>query len=326
MNEKILVIKLGALGDFIQALGAMQAIRRHHPAAHITLMTSAPFESLGRQCGYFDTVFVDKRPRWHDLRGWMDLRRALKSAGYSRVYDLQNNDRTALYLRLFSFHPPEWVGSARGASHRNADPARTAGHSLDGHAQTLALVGIRDVQVDDLSWMKADISRFGLAEPYALLVPGCSPGHPEKRWPSAHYAALASALVAQGITPVLIGTGDDRAAVVAILAQSSGCVDLCGKTALTDIPALARGAVLAVGNDTGPIHMIGATGCPTAALFCGRSDPARHGPKGARVQVLRVQSLADLSAESVIDAALSFISQDNTDRTASARSPAHLRH
>lgn len=318
MNEKILVIKLGALGDFIQALGAMQAIRRHHPQAYITLMTSAPFESLGRQCGCFDAVFVDVRPRWSDVRGWMDLRRTLKAGAYDRVYDLQNNDRTAFYLHLFGFRPPEWVGAVRGASHRNADPSRTAGHALDGHAQTLAHVGIRDVQVDDLSWMKADLSRFGLPALYALLVPGCSPGHPEKRWPSAHYAALANALKAQGIAPVLIGTKDDAAAIAEIMAQSAGCVDLGGKTALFDIPALARAAALAVGNDTGPIHMIGATGCPTLALFCGHSDPVRHGPKGARVQVLREAALSDLTAERVIAAALSLVRQGSTGQTVCA--------
>ena len=61
-NEKILVIKLGALGDFIQALGPMAAIRKHHPDAHITILTTKPFENFAKDCGYFDEIWLDERP------------------------------------------------------------------------------------------------------------------------------------------------------------------------------------------------------------------------------------------------------------------------
>lgn len=319
LAENILVIKLGALGDFVQALGAMAAIRRHHPAAHVALLTSAPFAGLGKACGAFDEVVIDARPRWSDPRGWLALRKKLKSGNYARVYDLQNSDRTALYLRLLAPRPPEWVGAARGASHRNADPARIAGHALDGHAMTLALVGIKDVRVDDLSWMKSEVARFGLPAPYALLVPGCSPAHPEKRWPPAFFAALAKALKEdRGVTPVLIGTADDSGAVADILKAAPFCIDLCGKTALFDLAGLARGAALAVGNDTGPMHLIAATGCPALALFSGRSDPVRHAPKGAAAMVLREENLADLSPEKVTQAALALShKKGNTGRAAS---------
>lgn len=66
-QEAILVIKLGALGDFIQALGPMAAIRRAHPKAEITLLTTKMFETLGEQCGYFDTIWRDPRPQWYEL-------------------------------------------------------------------------------------------------------------------------------------------------------------------------------------------------------------------------------------------------------------------
>jgi len=52
--ERILVIKLGALGDFVQALGPFAAIRAHHPAADIVLLTTRPYADLGRASGYFD--------------------------------------------------------------------------------------------------------------------------------------------------------------------------------------------------------------------------------------------------------------------------------
>src|SRR5688572_19691096 len=190
--SNILVIKLGALGDFIQALGPMKAIRAHHPQSHITLLTTKPFASLAQASGYFNSIEIDERPKWTQPHKWMSLRKKLKSGNFSRVYDLQNNDRTGFYLRLFSPRP-EWVGAARGASHRNDSPLRTAGLAFDGHVQTLALAGIQNVQIDTLDWMKSDISRFNLKKPYVLIVPGSAPSRPEKRWP--YYAALCALIV-----------------------------------------------------------------------------------------------------------------------------------
>ena len=301
-NERILVIKTGALGDFIQALGAMQAIRRHHPHAHITLLTTGPYEILARACGYFDDIWLDPRPRGPRVAAWLGWRRKLRRSHFTRVYDLQNSERTALYSWLLAPGRPEWVGHAPFASHRNASSARTEVHALDGHARTLAKAGIADVRPDDLSWMKSDVERFRLASPYALFAPGCAPGHPEKRWPAARFGAAAAALAARGITPVVLGTKDEADLARAIQAVCPQAVDLTGQTALMDIAPLARGAMLAVGNDTGPVHFIAATGCPTLALFSRRSDPVRAKPKGANVTLLRRDDLDALTADEVIAA------------------------
>lgn len=296
----ILVIKLGALGDFVQALGPMAAIRRHHPGDRITLLTTAPFAALGQACGYADDVAVDRRPRWYDAGGWLALRRFLNGGGFSRVYDLQNNDRTSLYMRLFSKRP-EWVGAARGASHRNASKARTAGTALAGHIQTLALAGIRDTGIDDLGWVSADIARFSLPARYALLVPGSAPQHPRKRWPAAHYGALACHLAGTGVTPVVLGTAAEKECMQEIRRACPQTRDLSGQTDFLDIIALARGAACAVGNDTGPMHLIAPTGCPSLVLFSDASNPARHAPAGARVRTLVRGDLALLSPEEVRD-------------------------
>ena len=299
---RILVIKTGALGDFIQALGPMVAIRRHHPKAAITLLTTAPFVDFGRACGYFDDIWLDPRPRGRDLAGWLRWGRRLRAGGFDRVYDLQNSERTALYLWLFGGRRPEWVGAAWGASHHNAAPSRIAGHAFAGHAQTLALAGIHDVQVDDMGWVPGDAGRFGLDRPYVLLVPGCAPAHPEKRWPAARYGMLARHLDGLGFRPVVIGTAADADAAAVIRGIHPRAVDLTGKTTLFDIVLLARQAAAAFGNDTGPVHLIAATGCPVWTFFSRRSDPARATPLGPRVTVLRRDDLADLGLDEVIQA------------------------
>src|SRR5690606_27850998 len=104
--RKILVIKLGALGDFVQALGPVAAIRRHHPHAHITLMTTKPFLELAQASGYFDVIWIDEKPKWHQAGKWLSLRNHLNDLAFDRVYDLQNNDRTGLYFRLLKSPKP----------------------------------------------------------------------------------------------------------------------------------------------------------------------------------------------------------------------------
>ncbi len=294
--RNILVIKLGALGDFIQALGPMAAIRKHHPQDKITLLTTAPFESLGRACGYFDDLIIDKRPRWHQLAGWLSLRKTLNEKNFGRVYDLQNNDRTAFYLKLFSPRP-EWVGAAPGASHRNVSPERTAGKAFDGHVQTLSLAGIKDVVPDTLSWMQPAHDYAMLNKPYVLLVVGAAPQHPEKRWP--HYTAFCNKLLNHGYTPVVIGGKAEQDIADKIVQDVKGVTNLAGKTTLFDLPALASGAAAAVGNDTGPMHLIAPTGCKSIVLFSGKTNPARHGPMGQAVTVIQKDNLADLTADEV---------------------------
>ncbi|MCB1532277.1 MAG: glycosyltransferase family 9 protein [Alphaproteobacteria bacterium] len=300
-QERILVIKLGALGDFIQALGPMAAIRNHHKEAHITLLTTKPFKRFAEKCNYFNEIWIDTKPKFYQISGWRALRKKLNSGQFDRVYDLQNNDRTSFYLKLFS-PKPEWVGAAPGASHRNTSPERTAGHAFDGHVQTLALVGVKNVQIDTLEWMKGDISGFALKAPYALLVPGSAPQHLYKRWPAQSYAALAKALHERGVQPVILGALSEIKAAQTIMRACPEALNLVAKTSLDQIISLAKDADFAVGNDTGPMHLIGASGCTSLVLFSGRSNPVRHKPKGRAVKTLQSQDLSDLSLEAVLGA------------------------
>lgn len=293
--RKILVIKLGALGDFVQALGPMEAIRRHHPDAHITLMTTKPFLELAQASGYFDVIWIDEKPKWSQPQKWLSLRNNLNRLGFDRVYDLQNNDRTSFYFRLFKSPRPEWVGVARGASHRNTSPKRTEGSGFDGHVQTLGLAGVQNIQIDRMEWVKGRTDYEGLDKPYILLVPGSAPNRPDKRWLPHHYASLAKKLVEFGYLPVIIGGKSERIIADTISQFCPEALDLCEQTSLFDIVALARNASGAIGNDTGPMHMIAPTAIPSIVLFSKDSTPTRHAPKGHDVVTIQKDSLDDLS-------------------------------
>ena len=153
MSSNILVIKLGALGDFILAQSACAAIRRHHAGANITLLTTAPFAEMAAASPYFDEIWIDDKPRWYQPLGWMDLIVNLRCGNFARVYDLQTSSRTNLYYKLF-WPRPEWVGIAPGCSHPDPTPDRAAVHAYDLRVNQLKAAGIdrRAVRRSILVW------------------------------------------------------------------------------------------------------------------------------------------------------------------------------
>jgi ADP-heptose:LPS heptosyltransferase len=297
---RILVIKLGALGDFAQALGPFAAIRRHHAGDRAILLTTAPFAELACASGLFDDVWIDARPGALDVAGWLGLRRRLREGRFRRVYDLQTSDRSSLYHRLFWPGPyPEWSGIAKGCSHPHANPRRDFMHTLERQAEQLRMVGIADVPAPDVSWIEADVGRFGLPRRFALLVPGGAAHRPAKRWPARRFGTLAARLHARGVLPVLLGLASESDVIAEVQGECPDARGLAGATTLFEVVALARRARVAVGNDTGPMHLIALAGCPTTVLFSHESDPALCAPRGANVTILGRDRLDELAVEDV---------------------------
>jgi ADP-heptose:LPS heptosyltransferase len=298
--KNILIIKHGAFGDFIQSLGAFAAIRARHPEAQLTLLTTKPYAGLAEAAPWFDAVWTDAR---HGLKPLLATVGRLRAARFECVYDLQNSDRTALYFWLLWPHSRRvpWSGLVRGCSHPHRTPHRGALHTLERLKEQLLLAGIDTLPPPDISWLQSTATPAVPAS-FALLVPGGSPHRPEKRWPGTSYAALAAHLVTTGVTPVILGTAADSDNIAPILAAVPQVIDLSGKTGFAEIADLARRARFAVGNDTGPMHLIAVAGCPARVLFSQASDPARCAPRGVLVDVIRVHDLRDLPVDRVLAA------------------------
>jgi ADP-heptose:LPS heptosyltransferase len=264
--RRILVIKLGALGDFFLAQTAFEALRAHHAGDRLTLLTIPALAGLARQSGLFDEVVVDRRRK--KLEDWLAVRRVLRQGRFDRVYDLQGQTRTALYFYLLAPGPwPEWSGPGLLAAHCDYYPGRLFVPAVERHRDQLRHFGVELEPNPRLAWLDTDIARFGLTPRFALLFPGCSPSKPEKRWPAERYGELAKALSARGLQPVVAGGADETPLADAVRRVWPETVDVTGKTSVADLAGLARRAVLAVGNDTGPTHLAASVGTPTVALF-----------------------------------------------------------
>lgn len=300
--RRILVIRLGALGDFVQSFGPFQAIRQAHPNAHITLLTTAPFAELGRLSPWFDSVAVDARASGADIKGLLHLRAQLQ--GYDRIYDLQTSGRTARYR--FLAPAAEWCGHVGTGALVHRNPWRNDMHTRARQRDQLRNAGMTDVPAQpDVTWLREKGPVVGL--PYAVLVPGAAPHRPGKRWPAERYGQLARKLVDHGLIPVVVGTQADQPLAQKICHFCPQAQDLTGRTSLPDLAGLLGRAELAVGNDTGPMHLAAIMGVRCLVLFSADSNPALTAPLGAspgQVCVFSVRDLAQLSVDRVAAALL----------------------
>jgi ADP-heptose:LPS heptosyltransferase len=312
--EKILVIKLSALGDFVLALAAMKKIREAHRKAHITLLTTPPFEALARACPYFNAVQTHGRPE--SFPQWMALRKSIRAGNYDRVYDLQTSAHSNRIFQSLRPNPPAWSGIALGCSLPHRNPLRNSMHTLERQADQLMYAGIwPDAPTapgaapgPDLSWIwrnlpsERPVPGAVKPRPYAMLVPGGSAHRPEKRWPVEKYGELARILYSKGLDIVIIGGPQETPLAHMIQRDVPRARDLTGRTDFARIAILGAKAALAIGNDTGPLHLAAAAGAPTVVLFSGASDPSLSAPRGT-VAVLQAQRLSDLAVASVAQAA-----------------------
>lgn len=295
MSDVVLTIKLGALGDTIQAFDAFHDIRAHHRAARSVLLTTPPFAALAARMPWFDAVWSDGRPKASDVGAFLGLIARLRRARFARIYDLQCSDRTALYRKLLTGpKQPQWFGFVPGPQRHNSDIMRAQ----------LAAGGVPEARPTDLAWLDTGIAALDLPPRFAMLVPGCSPHRPDKRWPAESYAALGKSLQARGLATVLVGTAADRDAVARIKALLPEARDLTGRTDLFQLAAVSRRAETAIGNDTGPVFLSAAVGAPTLMLMSGATDPERSAPRGPRAAWLRRDVLASLSVDDVANAVL----------------------
>lgn len=302
--ERILVIKLGALGDFIQAFGPFQAVRNAYPNAGISLLTTAPFADIARKSNWFDAVLVDSRPRLPDVAGLLSLRRLLTGGQFDLVVDLQTSDRSSSYRRLFWPQRPLWSGIANGASHKHENPDRDFMHTMDRQADQLSIMGLDSTKPVEMGWMtSAPLDVPGLSDRFALLLPGGAVHRPEKRWPAEQYGELARYLAERGTQPVVLGTQAEASEATTIETACDATLNLVGATDLFTIAALAGHAELAVGNDTGPMHLAAVCGCPSVVIFSHASNPTLCGPRGRCVAILQNDRIADISLQQVVEAA-----------------------
>lgn len=294
---RLLVIKHGALGDIIQGLDAFASLRAHYDDAHISVLTTPAFAGLMSAMPYFDEVLIDHRASVFHLRKTREIK-AIMASGFDIIIDMQCSKRTARYHRFFAKSSQRWLGTAKDCS--DPYPDFTGVNNRDRMVCAAQMLGA-EIVLGDLSFL-AGGNALELPPRYGVLMPGCSPAKPSKRWPAAHFADLAQMLHRADITPVIIGTKLDEAACDVIAQACDFAINLCGKTTLAELASLCAGAELCVGNDSGPVFLAAKTGAKTLMVMGPDTNPSMSAPTGANASYLKSDDLKMLAAADVFDA------------------------
>jgi len=280
---KILLVRLGALGDIVHAIPAAAALRNAFPHARLDWLVDAKHQPIVDLVTVVDRAIPLERST---PAGWTAVVRTLRQTSYDVAIDLQGLLKSAVLAR--------GSGAARvvGFSiwhlrEKTARPFYSDAHDAEGGhviAKNLRLLRAVDVEDDAIRFPIAPAPSAALDElrgrlggrPFALINPGAA--WPNKRWPPDRFGELA-AFVREtcGLEPVVLwGPGEEDLAGQ-VIAGSSGAAIQAPRTGIVDLVALARASALLVSGDTGPLHIATAVGTPTVTLF-GPTDPARNGP------------------------------------------------
>jgi heptosyltransferase-1 len=310
---RLLVVRLGAMGDILHALPAVTALRQAHPSWVIGwvvepnwrhLLTSAngtSAEPLTPSQPLVDQVHLAPVKSWaraplsgRTAKEVKELRASLKAAGYDAVLEFQGAVRSALLgwtsaarRRIGESSPREWAArwlftervatTGRHVIEQDVELASAvAGDALEPVQPLLPLDPHAEAWCDEL------FAPFA-GEPAALLIPGAGWG--SKRWPAERYAAVASSLSKRGFR-VLVNTAPGEEHLSEAIEAQSNHTAVPVHCSLPQLIAINRRVGLAIGGDTGPIHLACALGRPVVGIY-GPTDPARNGPYGTRFRVLR---------------------------------------
>lgn len=292
--DRILVVGPSWVGDMIMAQTLYQVLRHDDPACAIDVL--APAWSAGILARMPEVRRSIEAPFGHGQFGW-GARRALGRAlrgRYERAFVLPNSWKSALVPWFAGI--PRRTGFVGEFRHGLLNDARrldkVALPRLVDRYRALAGPGAGTVEarprlrVDEAA-CAATLARLGLTldRPVLALCPGAEYG-PAKRWPSGHYAALARVKLAAGWQVWLYGSAKDAGVTGEInTLAGGGCVDLAGRTSLTDAADLLSRAAAVVTNDSGLMHLAAAVAVPVIALY-GSSDPGYTPPLSDRARVV----------------------------------------
>jgi len=288
--NRVLIVRLGSLGDIIHGIPVAAALRNRYPQAHIDWLVDARYlelldrvECLDRRIaidprdatrgshrsGFFRTIGELRQNRYDaciDLQGLLKSAFLARAVGARRTIGLPRRHLREPLARLFYTDTP--------------DPG-SATHVIDKGLALLAPLDVQDrrvhfpISIPRTPAVESVIARFAPSG-YVVVNPGAA--WPNKRWPAERFGAVAAAIHRDfGLRSVVLWGPGEQPLAAAVAAASAGAAEIAPPTTIPDLIGIARHGRLMISGDTGPLHIAGAVGTPIVALF-GPTLPERNGP------------------------------------------------
>jgi len=302
--SNILIIKHGSLGDLIQANGAIKDIKNFYKNRKVFLLTSQPYAIFMSECPYIDGVIIDKRlPRWN-LFYLNTLKKNLQRYNFSKVFDLQNSNRTKFYKKFIINKEVEWSSSetvlepGQKKSDFDKDPV------LERMELQLKKSGIeteftRNVNIE---WAIKDVSRLikqYANNEYILLFPFCSKKHQNKKWPYFKELIVKLKQDYKNKFPILIVPGPNEIKEANTL-NAKVVTDNQNPVDLKTLISLISNAKFILANDTGPAHIASHLDKAGLVLFGSHTSARKVSIENYNFKALTVKNLKDLNVDTVI--------------------------
>ena len=294
---RVLVIRLGGVGDVLMALPMLSALRKIEKSVFVTWLCGESVAPLLKTVVGIDELLVIDDRRLLKGRTWEQL---AELAGvwqllFGRRFDLVLTPYLDIRYRLLSLtvvagnrrsfrRAPGRLGLVHGRYRADEHIRLAVGSEMSGQSAVSELPRLSGRLSDDLQEKLNSLPR-----PLIALAPGgahdTASGNPLRlrRWPLESYAALAGRLIARHQGVIVTGSSSDQVASAAF--RHLQVSNLIGKTSLTDLLALYGQCDAVVTHDSGPLHVAIAAGVPVVALF-GPTNPAEFLPVNARIHVL----------------------------------------
>ena len=317
LPERVLIVRLGAIGDVVNALVVASAIKEARPDVFVGWAV----HDLARPLvdGHPDVDRVHLWPRGGGVQGFSGFLRDVRAMRYGMVIDLQRIFKSAMVARLTRVGRIVGFDRARSKelswlwTREKIEPRDPGAHMVRQYMEFVEHLGLQTAgpvhkfphDAEASSWADAEVTRIGGAP----LVVNLGASKPPNRWAPDRFAELAQRLAAEAESPVVLtggpGDRDIEADVLRHLHNTGGVTSLVGETSLMQLIELLRRSRLFIGCDTGPMHLAAAVRTPVVALF-GPADPGRTGPWGFQHRVVCAPGLSgsmeDIGVELVLDA------------------------
>jgi ADP-heptose:LPS heptosyltransferase len=319
--RRILILRMGSMGDTVTALPSFSAIRNSYPDAEIDLLTNkfqpgkATIEEIMpvdffRRCFYYEK-FVDR-----------SVVNQLKKEKYDLYIELTNYD-ASIFFELRSMFLAKRIGLKKGMGWyissdfffrstqekfllfdtnrtRLLNILKSYGMKFNEPGSLLSENNISVPEYDLLNLIPPQVSSMGLI----ALVTGT--GWEENRWPLEYFKELAIYFSDKGYSVLLIGGNQDFDQCQKLIINNN-IFNLCGKFTVLECAAVLKKCIMVISNDTGPMHLSYSVGTSVVAIFSTKDYPGQWYPPENKnnivIQTPKNQLISNIQVSQVISAA-----------------------
>ena len=287
--KRLVILSPNWLGDAVMALPAIADVRRAAPDAHIAIAARPAIAPLFRLVPEVDdTIVLSKPAAMHDVGRWLVLGAELAGGGFDTALLFPNSMHAALLVSRAGISARWGYRTGWRGSLLTRAVQRTPGlHQVESYRRLVRALGFPNGPIEPCVHVPQE-ARDAAARllmddgwdgrtPLVALAPGAASGG-AKRWPPEYFAELASALAADGVSGVMVGSAADAATAADVAGACEALAtagaperatlhDVVGRTDLATLAGVLTLCRTLVTNDSGAMHLSAAAGVSVTAVF-----------------------------------------------------------